>query len=97
TELIYSIQNEMVHRPTDFFIRRTGKLYFKIDDVLNYKDQVIDVMAELLGYTDIQKDLFTKELQTAMDEAQTGNNQPAVKEYIKYCPNLTFDLYPIMS
>ena len=80
TELIYSIQNEMVHRPTDFFIRRTGKLYFKIDDVLNYKDQVIDVMAELLGYTDIQKDLFTKELQTAIDEAQTGNNQPAVKE-----------------
>ncbi|MDN5638430.1 MAG: glycerol-3-phosphate dehydrogenase/oxidase, partial [Staphylococcus equorum] len=39
TELIYSIQNEMVHRPTDFFIRRTGKLYFKIDDVLNYKEQ----------------------------------------------------------
>ena len=70
----------MVHRPTDFFIRRTGNLYFKIDDVLNYKEQVIDVMAELLGYTDIQKDLFTKELQTAIDEAQTGNNQPAVKE-----------------
>ena len=50
----------MVHRPTDFFIRRTGKLYFKIDDVLNYKDQVIDVMAELLGYTDIQKTCLQK-------------------------------------
>ncbi len=80
TELIYSIQNEMVHRPTDFFIRRTGKLYFKIDDVLNYKEQVIDVMAELLGYTNIQKELYTKELETAIKEAQTGNNQPAVKE-----------------
>lgn len=79
TELIYSIQNEMVHRPTDFFIRRTGKLYFKIDDVLNYKEQVIDVMAELLGYTNIQKELYTKELETAIKEAQTGNNQPAVK------------------
>ncbi|MFQ3906259.1 glycerol-3-phosphate dehydrogenase/oxidase [Staphylococcus sp. Mo2-7] len=80
TELIYSIQNEMVHRPTDFFIRRTGKLYFKIDDVLNYKEQVIDVMAELLGYTNIQKELYTKELETAIKEAQTGNNQPTVKE-----------------
>lgn len=79
TELIYSIQNEMVHRPTDFFIRRTGKLYFKIEDVLNYKEQVIDVMAELLGYTNIQKELYTKELETAIKEAQTGNNQPAVK------------------
>ncbi|KRG10044.1 glycerol-3-phosphate dehydrogenase/oxidase [Staphylococcus sp. NAM3COL9] len=79
TELIYSIQNEMVHRPTDFFIRRTGKLYFKIDDVLNYKEQVIDVMAELLGYTNIQKELYTNELETAIKEAQTGNNQPSVK------------------
>ena len=80
TELVYSIQNEMVYRPTDFFIRRTGKLYFKIDDVLNYKEQVIDVMAGLLGYTNIEKEAYTKELQIAIDEAQTGNHQPAVKE-----------------
>lgn len=80
TELVYSIQNEMVYRPTDFFIRRTGKLYFKIHDVLNYKEQVIDVMAGLLGYTNIEKEAYTKELQIAIDEAQTGNHQPAVKE-----------------
>ncbi|MDW3869210.1 glycerol-3-phosphate dehydrogenase/oxidase [Staphylococcus saprophyticus] len=80
TELVYSIQNEMVYRPTDFFIRRTGKLYFKIDDVLNYKEQVIDVMAGLLRYTNIEKEAYTKELQIAIDEAQTGNHQPAVKE-----------------
>ena len=70
----------MVYRPTDFFIRRTGKLYFKIDDVLNYKEQVIDVMAGLLGYTNSEKEAYTKELQIAIDEAQTGNHQPAVKE-----------------
>ncbi|MDH9160474.1 MULTISPECIES: glycerol-3-phosphate dehydrogenase/oxidase [Staphylococcus] len=80
TELIYSIQNEMVYRPTDFFVRRTGKLYFKIEDVLNYKDHVIEVMAELLGYSNVEKAQYTKELQTAIDEAQTGNDQPAVKE-----------------
>ena len=80
TELVYSIQNEMVYRPTDFFIRRTGKLYFKIDDVLNYKEQVIDVMAGLLGYTNIEKEAHTKESQIAIDKPQTGNHQPAVKE-----------------
>ncbi|PTK93751.1 glycerol-3-phosphate dehydrogenase, partial [Staphylococcus gallinarum] len=72
TELIYSIQNEMVYRPTDFFVRRTGKLYFKIDDVINYKDQVISVMAGLLGYSTVQQQLYTKELNVALEEAQTG-------------------------
>ncbi|RIP33479.1 glycerol-3-phosphate dehydrogenase/oxidase [Staphylococcus gallinarum] len=80
TELIYSIQNEMVYRPTDFFVRRTGKLYFKIDDVINYKEQVINVMAGLLGYSTVQQQLYTKELNVALEEAQTGNEQPAVKE-----------------
>ena len=80
TELIYSIQNEMVYRPTDFFVRRTGKLYFKIDDVINYKDQVISVMAGLLGYSTVQQQLYTKELNVALEEAQTGNEQPAEKE-----------------
>ncbi|RIO81913.1 glycerol-3-phosphate dehydrogenase/oxidase [Staphylococcus gallinarum] len=80
TELIYSIQNEMVYRPTDFFVRRTGKLYFKIDDVINYKDQVISVMAGLLGYSTVQQQLYTKELNVALEEAQTGNEQPAAKE-----------------
>ena len=70
----------MVYRPTDFFVRRTGKLYFKIDDVINYKDQVISVMAGLLGYSTVQQQLYTKELNVALEEAQTGNEQPAEKE-----------------
>ena len=80
TELVYSIQNEMVYKPTDFLIRRTGKLYFKIDDVLNYKDKIVEVMDGLLDYTTAEKDAFKAELDEAIDEAQTGNNQPPVKE-----------------
>lgn len=79
-ELVYSIQNEMVYKPTDFLIRRTGKLYFKIDDVLNYKDKIVEVMDGLLDYTTAEKDAFKAELDEAIDEAQTGNNQPPVKE-----------------
>ncbi|MCU5746781.1 glycerol-3-phosphate dehydrogenase/oxidase [Staphylococcus sp. SQ8-PEA] len=78
TELVYSIQNEMVYKPTDFLIRRTGKLYFNIEDVLNHKDKIIQVMDGLLNYTDSEKKAFKEELETAIDEAQTGNDQKQV-------------------
>ncbi|MDU3139963.1 MAG: glycerol-3-phosphate dehydrogenase/oxidase [Staphylococcus lugdunensis] len=78
-ELIYSVQNEMVYKPTDFLVRRTGKLYFNIQDVLAYKAGVIEVLSNLLNYTPAQKIQFTAELDQAIDEAQTGNDQPAVK------------------
>ena len=45
-ELVYSIQQEMVYKPNDFLVRRSGKMYFNIKDVLDYKDAVIDIMAE---------------------------------------------------
>ena len=32
-ELKFSIENEMVQTPMDFFIRRTGRLYFDIDSI----------------------------------------------------------------
>lgn len=76
-ELVYGIQNEMVYKPTDFLIRRTGMLYFDIEDVLKYKDAVVDVLAQLLNYDDIQRALFTEELDEAINEARTANDQPA--------------------
>lgn len=79
-ELVYGIQQEMVYKPTDFLVRRSGKLYFNIQDVLDYKDAVIDVMADMLNYSDAQKESYTKEVEEAIDQARTGNNQPAVKE-----------------
>lgn len=44
----------MVFKPTDFLVRRSGKLYFNIDDVLQYKDAVIDVLADMLQYSEGQ-------------------------------------------
>ena len=79
-ELVYGIQQEMVYKPTDFLVRRSGKLYFNIQDVLDYKDAVINVMADMLNYTDAQKETYTKEVEEAIDQARTGNDQPAVKE-----------------
>ncbi|MDN6260918.1 MAG: glycerol-3-phosphate dehydrogenase/oxidase [Staphylococcus simulans] len=76
-ELVYGIQNEMVYKPTDFLIRRTGMLYFDIEDVLKYKEAVVDVLAQLLNYDEIQRSLYTEELEEAINEARTANHQPA--------------------
>lgn len=78
-ELVYGIQNEMVYKPTDFLIRRTGMLYFDIEDVKKYKDAVIDVMSQLLNYDAEQRALYVEELNEAIEEATHGNNQPAEK------------------
>lgn len=69
SRLVYSIQNEMVYQPTDFFIRRTGALYFDIDFVKKYKNAVIDVMAELLAYDNAEKQAYTSALEEKMKEA----------------------------
>ena len=79
TELVYAIQNEMVYRPTDFLVRRTGALYFDIDSVTEHKAAVLDVMASLLNYTENQKQAYRDELELAIKEATTGNEQPAEK------------------
>src|SRR5699024_7621292 len=44
-ELQYGILNEMVLKPTDFFIRRTGALYFDINWVKQHKESVCDYLA----------------------------------------------------
>ncbi len=44
-ELHYGIEFEMVLNPMDFFIRRTGRLYFEIGAVRDYLDAVIEECA----------------------------------------------------
>ncbi|MEJ7422347.1 glycerol-3-phosphate dehydrogenase/oxidase [Staphylococcus haemolyticus] len=77
-ELVYSVQNEMVFKPTDFLIRRSGKLYFNINEVKQYKDTVVEELAKLLNYTQSQQNEFTKEINVAIEEATRGNEQLAV-------------------
>ena len=44
-QLMYAIQHEMVMKPVDFFIRRTGDLFFNISRVKEWKTQIISEMA----------------------------------------------------
>jgi glycerol-3-phosphate dehydrogenase len=67
--LEYSIQYEMAVKPTDFFIRRTGALFFDIDFVQMWKEKVIDYMASKLSWSEQEKEEYTSELNKELHDA----------------------------
>ncbi|WP_324609848.1 glycerol-3-phosphate dehydrogenase/oxidase [Oceanobacillus damuensis] len=71
TELNYAIDYELAYKPADFFIRRTGALFFDIDWVKKHQQQVIDYMAKTLKWTNKQKEDYSAELTQLMHEAVT--------------------------
>lgn len=71
-ELSYAIDYEMACKPIDFFIRRTGALFFNIDWVQLHKQSVIDYMAKVFTWNKEQKAACTEELDVAIHEAVTA-------------------------
>jgi glycerol-3-phosphate dehydrogenase len=63
-ELHFGVAHEMVHNPMDFFIRRTGRLYFDIASVREFLDRVVGECGELLG-AEAQKRTAWKETMQA--------------------------------
>lgn len=53
--LLYALEYEMTSTPSDFLIRRTSALYFDIDTVYEWKESVINCMADKLGWNAEQK------------------------------------------
>ncbi|MDR6125150.1 glycerol-3-phosphate dehydrogenase [Bacillus sp. SLBN-46] len=68
-ELLYSMEEEMAVTPVDFFIRRTGALYFNIQWVQQWKQAVIDTMAEYLEWTGEEKANYQDELEIQLNDA----------------------------
>lgn len=78
-EILYGIHYEMVTSPSDFFIRRKGDLYFQIDVVETFAEQVTDYMANLLHYTDNEKTVYVNDLMNAIAEAKgSGANWKSI-------------------
>lgn len=50
-ELHFGIAHEMVCNPMDFFIRRTGRLYFDIESVRTYLPAVLEDLKKAFNYT----------------------------------------------
>lgn len=69
-KLLYAINHEMVYTPADFFIRRTGMLYFAINKVERYKKAVIDVMNKMIKYRPDELAQYTAQLDAAIDAAK---------------------------
>lgn len=68
-QLIYAIQEEMAATPVDFFIRRTGALFFDREWVEKWKEPVIEMMSKLLNWTNKQKDKYTADLNEELKNA----------------------------
>ncbi len=73
-QLIYCIEKEMCATPSDFFIRRTGALYFNIESVKKWKEPVVKYMQTLIGWSDELRDKFYKELESALLEIANIKN-----------------------
>ncbi len=68
-ELYYCVHYESVASLSDFFIRRTGMIFFYIDEIKKILMPAADILAEFLAWNDKQKqaniDALQKELQRA--------------------------------
>ncbi|MEJ2005020.1 MAG: glycerol-3-phosphate dehydrogenase/oxidase [Cyclobacteriaceae bacterium] len=54
-EVEYVLKHELAITLTDFFMRRTGRLYFDIDSVLKHYEEVAGLMANRLGWDEKRK------------------------------------------
>lgn len=67
--LVYGIKHEMVVTPSDFFIRRTGAMFFDVDWVRLWKEPVIAYMAAVNDWTEDVTEGHRKQLDQQLAEA----------------------------
>lgn len=68
-QIYYAVHEEMTYSPVDFLVRRTGMLYFRIDQYKLYKDEVLNVMKQLLQYSEEETESFSQQLEEALMDA----------------------------
>lgn len=68
--LVYALTYEMVISPVDFFLRRTDILLFNTAKVDDWKETVVDYMAEYFGWTAEETDMWTNKLNDAITHIQ---------------------------
>ncbi|WP_164667680.1 glycerol-3-phosphate dehydrogenase/oxidase [Virgibacillus doumboii] len=67
-QIVYGLEHEMVFKPADFFIRRTGALYFDISWVTKHFSSVISYMGKKLNWSNNQQEEYTRELNALIKE-----------------------------
>jgi glycerol-3-phosphate dehydrogenase len=69
--LLYAIEEEMVVSPQDYFVRRTGELYFDIHAVNQWKEPVLHFMTQYFGWSELEAELHRAQLEMLLDDAIT--------------------------
>ena len=67
-ELQFGIDYEMVATPMDFFIRRTGRLYFDIHSVRALMEPILEEFGNLLGADQEQTSAWRAELEKELEQ-----------------------------
>lgn len=70
-EAKFCIENEMCLNPYDFFVRRTGRMYFNIDTVRSSKDQVVKLFTAHFNWSEENS---LKEMNRVDDELKARSN-----------------------
>jgi len=68
-EMDYGIEEDMAAVPADFFVRRTGALFFDINWVRTYKESLTDYMSEKLNWDGETKARHVKALEGLLHDA----------------------------
>lgn len=69
-ELHYAVEKEMTFSSVDFFMRRTGRLYFNIESVITYKDCILDELGLLLNWNSNERQKDQVKLEQALADAK---------------------------
>lgn len=72
-QIEYSIDAEMATSPADFFIRRTGALYFNIHWVYEWQKAVVRYMATYLNWDEEKKNHYEQQVENYLKEANGEN------------------------
>ncbi|WP_391208808.1 glycerol-3-phosphate dehydrogenase/oxidase [Psychrobacillus sp. L4] len=68
-QIYYAIHDEMAYTPVDFLVRRTGMLYFNVEQYKVYMHEVLQVMRDLLNYTEQETEKFKNQLAKLLMQA----------------------------
>lgn len=67
-ELHFGVDYEMVQNPMDFFVRRTGRLYFDIESIRNLMEPILEEFKAIFKVDDTQILSWRETLQAELEE-----------------------------
>lgn len=75
SELVYSLQEECIYKPLDFFVRRTGAMLFEIATVKRNAQGVLDYLQNELFWDTEERAYYHRELMQGMQEMTRNRNK----------------------